>query len=368
MMKILFIEPFYTSSHKIWLDGWVSHSGHEITIYTMPGRHWKWRMHGAAVTMAHQLNNDNTPYDIIMVSDMLDLTCFKSLLLSHQSTLFGIYFHENQLTYPWSPTDRDVPLQRDRTYAWINYTSALVADFCWFNSDYHRNSFLKSLPQFLKAFPDHVHLETITQIANKSKTMYLGLDLDKKLSLPVQTNQESPIILWNHRWEYDKNPEGFFNICRQLMEKNIDFQLIVCGEKYKNYPSIFDEAKTWFKDRILHWGYAISPSDYLTLLKKANLILVTSYQDFFGGSVVEAIAAGCVPILPNRLAYPEHLPEQYYSNCLYHNTKEVIDIFIQKKWIKTLREINELKKYVKKYHWSEIALHYDAELSQLIQL
>ena len=55
---------------------------------------------------------------------------------------------------------------------------------------------------------------------------------------------EIPILLWNHRWEYDKNPDAFFNALFQLKNKGIKFQLIVLGESYKNSPPIFKKAKT----------------------------------------------------------------------------------------------------------------------------
>jgi len=52
---------------------------------------------------------------------------------------------------------------------------------------------------------------------------------------------------------------------------------------------------------------------------------ITSNQDFFGGSVVEAIYCGAYPILPRRLTYPELLPKEYYDNHIYDNDGELYD-------------------------------------------
>ena len=71
---------------------------------------------------------------------MLNLPVFQSLI--KQSCPIVIYFHENQFTYPWSPNDKDVELQRDKHYGFINYSSALSADHVYFNSQFHLNSFL----------------------------------------------------------------------------------------------------------------------------------------------------------------------------------------------------------------------------------
>ena len=36
-------------------------------------------------------------------------------------------------------------------------------------------------------------------------------------------NHKRAVILWNHRWEYDKNPESFFKLLFKLADQNIDF-------------------------------------------------------------------------------------------------------------------------------------------------
>jgi hypothetical protein len=50
-MKILLIEPYHTGSHAAWASGFATHSRHFVSTLTLPGRFWKWRMHGAAVTL-----------------------------------------------------------------------------------------------------------------------------------------------------------------------------------------------------------------------------------------------------------------------------------------------------------------------------
>ncbi len=168
MMRILFLEPFYGGSHQQWIDGYKQFSSHQITVYSLPNRFWKWRMQGAAITFSTLLNQSKESFDFIVVSDMLNVSLFKSLLSKEKITIpIVCYFHENQLTYPWSPTDQDVKLNRDQHYAFINYTSALVSDYVLFNSRYHKTSFLQALGGFLKQFPDFKNEETLEIIDKK---------------------------------------------------------------------------------------------------------------------------------------------------------------------------------------------------------
>ena len=86
---------------------------------------------------------------------MLDLPVFLPRIRErHSSIPAGIYFHENQLAYPWSPRDGDKKRGLDLHYSFLNYTSALVANAAFFNSDFHRKRFLSDLPDFLKRYPD----------------------------------------------------------------------------------------------------------------------------------------------------------------------------------------------------------------------
>ena len=143
-MNILALEPFYGGSHKAFLDSWRAVSRHDWTILGLPGYKWKWRMRHASVTLAEQadaLLESGKSFDLIFCSDMLNLPEWRGLLKSPNRDIPAIiYFHENQLTYP-SPE----PSLFDYHFAYTNFISALGANQVWFNSAFHKNSFLNAL-------------------------------------------------------------------------------------------------------------------------------------------------------------------------------------------------------------------------------
>ncbi len=361
-MIIHLFAPFFTGSHKAWAEGYVQNSKHEIKIFSLSGKYWKWRMHGAAVSLAQQFLDQKEQPDLILATDMLDLATFLALTRQRTATIPTVlYFHENQLTYPWSPTDEDVALKRDRHYSWINYTSALAADQLCFNSQYHKDSFLKELAVFLQAFPDYKGLDNVPKITVKSMVLPLGMSLKKLDALKEGdvTRESAPVLLWNHRWEYDKNPDAFFKLCYRLKSENIDFQLIVLGEHYAKSPAVFKEAKEKLSDRILHWGYAERFEKYAAWLWRSDILPVTSKQDFFGGSVVEAMYCGVYPLLPNRLAFPEHIPNSSHKDHLYENEEDLYE-----KTKALLLDFSKLEAcpftdWVEGYDWTKMSGVYD---------
>ncbi len=325
--NILLLEPFHAGSHRAWAEGYARHSRHQVNLLTLKGRHWKWRMHGGAVTLAQKFMDSNYTPDLIIATSMLDLTTFLSLTRARTANIpVAIYFHENQLTYPWSPRDEDVRLKQDRHYGFINYTSALAADLVLFNSDYHRRSFLEALQQFLKVYPDNKGMINVDKIRSKSQVLYLGMNLSKFDAYKTEKNNDVPHILWNHRWEYDKNPELFFETLYTISARRLDFKLIVLGEHYAKSPPVFAEAKERLQKHIIHFGYASDMETYATMLWKSDILPVTSQQDFFGGSVVEAMYCGVFPLLPNRLAYPEHISEEHHTQHFYNNNVEYFEL------------------------------------------
>ena len=180
-------------------------------------------------------------------------------------------------------------------------------------------------------------------------------------------DSNKPLVLWNHRWEYDKNPELFFKSLKHVKDEGYSFDLVVLGENFSNSPEIFQNAKDIFTENILHWGYAKDFDSYAKWLWKANILPVTSNQDFFGVSVMEAIYCETSPLLPNRLSFPELIPNQFHSDHFYQNENELNEKLIN--IIKTYKSIDlkALKKVALKYDWNYLASVYDEKMESLLK-
>tara|TARA_B100000029_G_scaffold100739_1_gene90943 strand:+ start:2495 stop:3634 length:1140 start_codon:yes stop_codon:yes gene_type:complete len=361
-LNIVLIEPFYSGSHKSWAEQYKKYSFHNIEILKLNGIYWKWRMHGGAITLAKMFNKyleKNKKPDLLIISDMLNLTVFYSFIKLNNLPIIT-FFHENQLTYPWSTQDRDKEKNRDHHYGFINYTTALKSNLVMFNSNFHKTSFIIALRKFLKQFPDHRDMENVDSIYNKSIVSYLGLNLKIFDKYKIKKKNKVPIILWNHRWEYDKNPVDFFKCLNYIKNKNINFKLIILGEQFEQEMSIFSEAKIKFKKEIIHIGYCKKFEDYAKLLWISDIIPITTKQDFFGISIMEALYCNVIPILPNRLSYPELYDNKNNFNNFYNDLNELKYKLEQLlKNVNHLSENNKFRKIASQYDWSKIKDPYD---------
>ena len=364
-MNILYVEPYFADSHQQWIESYKKHSAHAVDILKLPGNKWKWRMHGGAITLAEMFNTSRKKYDLILCSDFLNLPVFKSLCLKKiKGTPIAIYFHENQLAYPWSKDDQDISLKRDLHYYYINQTSAMTSDWNYFNSNYNLESLKEGLKRYLKKMPDFQNIDTIDSISNKSSVLHLGCDLSKYNQHKKEYRNQKPVILWNHRWEYDKNPELFFNTLFKIKDMEIDFSLVILGEKFSSSPEIFKKAEKKLKDNIIHLGYCKSFKDYANWLWKSDIAPVTSNQDFFGISVVEASYCNVYPILPDRLSYRELFNKVKNPSIFYKNEKQLLKIIVDS--IRNYENLDSYADMIKIYDWEMIVENYDQSFKNLV--
>jgi glycosyltransferase involved in cell wall biosynthesis len=271
------------------------------------------------------------------------------------------------LNYPVSDQDLDRLKNYDNHYAFINYTSALVADWVVFNSRYHQRSFFERLHPFLGRFPDHQLGNSIGELQKKSSVIYPGFDAQQIKQNELVTENSIPVILWNHRWEYDKDPETFFNALFSLAEEGLKFNLVVLGQSFRQIPPIFNEARGKLSAHILHWGYVKDRMEYDHWLWKSDIAISTSNQDFFGISVVESIFANCYPLLPDRLAFPEHIPDHLKPGHLYTSYDDLLSKLraVLTSWRPHGFENHLLKDHLQDYHYDKIAVEYKKLLAHM---
>ncbi|MDX1631293.1 MAG: DUF3524 domain-containing protein [Thermoanaerobaculia bacterium] len=307
--KWLVLEPYLGGSHRALIQGLRKHSGIELEVWSLPPRKWKWRMRGAAVHFARKWREEPpTGCAGILTTSLLDGAALRGLLPPKGRTLpLVVYFHENQLEYPVRVED-----ERDHHYAWTNLQTALAADRVLWNSAFNRDSFLAAVPGFLDRMPDARPPGVVKAVRGRSRILPVPVETGIFEEARERAGRRSgpARIAWNHRWEHDKAPEVFFRALETLRDDGVEFRLVVLGQQFQRRPRIFEEARKTLSDRIDRWGYVPSREEYARELARSDFVVSTARHEFQGLAVLEAAAAGALPVVPDDLVYPEIWPRE----------------------------------------------------------
>jgi glycosyltransferase involved in cell wall biosynthesis len=320
-VRILLISAYEASSHKAWANTLMNGlDQHEWCYLSLPARHFAWRIRGNAMSFAFdpqfkpQIEQE---YDLVIATSMTDCVGLKAFCPNLQNIPWLLYFHENQFAYPASDKQQGlIEMQMVTLY------SALAADLCVFNSAFNKDSFFGGAHALLKKLPDYVSPDWLNDIEAKSQVLAVPLDMPTSIESLVETSLASEIeesgklpepikLVWSARWEFDKGPDRLLAMLEELERRKLDYEIAILGEQFRSIPKEFDQIQANFSHRIIQFGFAPSRADYLGFLASSDIVLSTALHEFQGLAVLEAVALGCVPVLPDRQVYPELFGNQF---------------------------------------------------------
>lgn len=303
--KALLLSGYHAHSQAQWTDYVIAQCDHyEWSLNALPPRYFAWRMRGAPlsfIALNEQSMKEN--YDLLVATSSVDLCTVQSLNRTLADTYSLLYFHENQFAYPKSHQPQSVV-----DWQMVSIYSAIRADGLLFNSQFNQDTFLTGVDQLLKKLPDLVPSGVVTELEKKSRLLPVAIED----AIPVKRAKSGTThLLWNHRWEWDKQPELLLAFIKELKRRNADFKLTISGQEFRRRPASITELLTDHADVIHQAGFIESRKDYLEILRQADVVVSTASHEFQGLAVMEAVAHGCTPLLPNALSYPEFFAPEY---------------------------------------------------------
>lgn len=294
------LSAYHGDSHAWWTD-WLIAAIDTVDwqLFSLPGRHFRWRIRGNPLSWWDALPQD-TP-DLLVATSMVDLATLRGL----HPRLAGVpalyYFHENQFAYPNSAEQhRSVDPQMVQLYG------ALASQSVLFNSAYNRASFLQGVHDLSQRLPEPLPQSLLPDLQRRSRVLPVPIH-------PVAHGDRLPgLILWPHRWEYDKAPQLFAEAVCRLHAEGLEFRLALLGARARKPHPALIRLREHCAARILVDGF-LPREQYLAWLARASIVISSTDHEFQGLAVLEAASAGATPLVPDRLCYPE----QYPTACRY---------------------------------------------------
>ena len=327
-MNILLLSPYDAVSHQYWrrqlVDGFEMH---RFEVVTLPARYFGWRVRGNAMTLSSLLTQDQVARaDLVLATSMTDLATLKGLVPALSNVPSMLYFHENQFAFP-SRQDghRDLEAQITSIY------SALAATQLVFNSAFNRDTFFAGAKALLKKMPDGVPAGVLMMQQARARVLPVPLSNALFTAAPVTTTPfttkpatkmqgaKQQDIVWNHRWEHDKGPERLLKIVKAYVASGLAGKFHIVGQQFRTTPAAITEAAALLDQHQLlgEFGYIEDSKQYHRLLTQCGFVLSTADHEFQGLAVMEAMALGCFPMVPDALVYPEYVPpESRYTTAV----------------------------------------------------
>jgi len=299
MTRILLLSAYRSDSHAAWVDWLIDNiEGVDWTVLELPGRHFAWRIRGNPLSWLDDMPEEAP--DRVLATSMVDLATLRGIHPHLAGVPTSYYFHENQLAYPVSRNQ-----VRTIEHAIVQIYGALAADELLFNSDYNRTTFLAGSSKFAGQMPDHAPCDLAERLAPKCRVLPVPIE-------PVAPGPERDrgLIVWNHRWEYDKRPELFAEAVDRLIEAGVDFRLALLGKRPRNTPAALQRIRNRAAARIVADGL-LPREEYRHLLGRAGIVVSTAAHEFQGLAMLEAVSAGAIPVVPDALCYPEQYPDAF---------------------------------------------------------
>ena len=217
----------------------------------------------------HNLNL--RPSDVVLVLDCTTPGLIGSYITTHKPCQFMGFCHGTSFNR------MDIFARTRNTFdiaALRAYDRVLVA------SEYHRQKLLTQLHQY-KEFADH---RIINTHALPSMIRERGIEIP---SLPSFTERRDICVVDRHSAQ-KRNMGLLLRVNNKLRAMNLSVQ------------DRHGTCATW--------------NEYLTMLSTYKFLLVTAQEETYGYQVHDAMSVGTIPIVPNDLAYPESVPQQFCYN------------------------------------------------------
>lgn len=193
--------------------------------------------------------------------------------LAYLNHFYGVKPKITGIIHAGSFTDTDEVRKMERWAAGFENIVFDIADVVYCGSEFIKSDLLSK------------------RLVSAGKLVVTGLPLDSELQKYKRVGAKENIVVFNARNHPEKQPE--------LWQALID--------RFK--------GKTDWK---FVWTNGMNRVQYYETLAKAKVVVSFALQENFGFGIAEAVELGCLPVLPNRLAYPE----MYYGNFLYNTFEE----------------------------------------------
>ena len=302
-LDILALEPYYGGVRKQTLELLSRHSRHRWNIYKLPPRRLDRRLNTAAHWFSQQITRQaHLHCDVIFCSDALNLADLLRMTpeIGHKPSI--AYFYSNQLASAGAPGHDEIARQ-------AMLSTAMAATEVWFPSYFHIRGFLTAAAAQYDSHPESGGKESVRGLIAKSQLVHPPVELvpPGKDAESIDSERKGRTICFDCR---EEESVIFQPLLKEISVRKEPVAVHVLGKPLHNIPAGVPVVLVDGK----------SDQELTQTLKRCEMYISAKSGDNFDPLAMQAMALGCIPILPREGYYQEFLPKALHAWCLFDGT------------------------------------------------
>ena len=154
------------------------------------------------------------------------------------------------------------------------------------------------MERWMKRMPKPHIPDLADRIGAKSEVMHLGLDFtgwdELKPVVTTDTSVSTPVILWNHRWSWDKGADAFVQFVGDVLDAELPASFVIFGEGLSGDPTDGMPCRTSWAAGVAV-GMCLFQDEYVRWLWRSDVAPVHPNKNFW--PLVEAMRCEVIPWL-----------------------------------------------------------------------
>lgn len=201
--------------------------------------------------------------------------------------------------------------KKDCYIKWVKetYEKMIRNSFLITNSEYSRRAIIEAY-----GIDDIIVLSPPVAVNNIRDSV--GFSSHLKISSEPRNN----LVLVICRIEPSKRIENAIYLAKVLKERKIGTKMIIVGSRDPFYQKYYEDLKRLIIEKgvsdIITFKINASFDELIELMKKSKVYFHPREGEHFGISIVEAMSAGLVPVVPNIGGQAEFVPKKYQYSSL----------------------------------------------------
>ncbi|HEX6294024.1 MAG TPA: glycosyltransferase [Nitrososphaeraceae archaeon] len=188
------------------------------------------------------------------------------------------------------------------------------------------------------------------------------IDIETFRNVALMTNgddddyETNDIILVISRIAPHKKIENAIKLAKILKDNNVGKGMKIVGNLYYYFFDYYSELKQMVLDLGLtdYITFEINASldKLLSIIRESRVYFHPMIGEHFGMSVLEAMAAGLIPVVPNEGGLIEFVPQEYQFNTIEQAAEIIMYIFNDLSRTERIKLNNDINKF-SNYHYIE---------------